>query len=82
MPLNAKALGLAGGVLTGVCLFITTLVAAGTGYGAGLLNIFVSIYPAYDISVTGSVLGLIYGFIDGFVGLFVLAWLYNYFEKK
>ncbi|MBI4896426.1 MAG: hypothetical protein HY832_02660 [Candidatus Aenigmarchaeota archaeon] len=79
--LNAKNLGLAGGTLWGVTIFATTLVSLGTGLGNQFLLTYGSLHPGYSISVVGSVVGLAYGFICGFVGLYVLAWLYNWFER-
>jgi hypothetical protein len=82
MSLNAKRFGLSAGILWGLCLLVLTLVSLGTGYAAEFLNIIVSIYPGYTISLLGSIVGLVYGFIDGFVGLYIFAWLYNWLEKK
>jgi hypothetical protein len=80
--LNPKNLGLAGGILWGAVLFVTTLIAAGTGYAASFLDLIMSVYPGYAISLTGSFIGLAYGFLDGFIGLYIFAWLYNWLEKR
>jgi hypothetical protein len=80
--LNATKLGLAGGIAWGVCLFLTTLLSVWTGYGKAFLEMVSSLYPWFGISIGGAFLGLIEGFIDGFVCLFVLAWLYNRFNKQ
>ena len=77
MKLDAKKLGLAGGIFWGAVMFIFTLIATGTGYTAEFMGLWTSVYPWYTISVLGSILGAVYGFIDGFVGLYVIAWLYN-----
>ncbi len=77
MKLNAKSLGLAGGVLWGVVMFIMTWLSMFTGYASMWLAMMMDVYPGYDVSVVGSFIGLIYGFIDGFVGLFLIGWLYN-----
>lgn len=77
MKINSCHLGLAGGILWGVCMFIFTLLAAHTGYAYEFMALMESVYPGYSISNIGSIVGLIYGFLDGFVGLFLLAWLYN-----
>ena len=79
---NAKNLGLAGGILWGLSLLVWTLFSASTGYATGFLNIIMSIYPGYSISFLGSVVGLVYGFIDAFVGLYIFALLYNWLEKR
>ena len=80
MTLNAKSLGLAGGVLWGTMMLIMTLLAVWAGYGTAMLNGIASIYPGYSIGYLGALVGLVYGFVDGFIGMFVLAWLYNKFD--
>lgn len=75
--LNPIKLGISGGILWGLCMFICTILAFYFGYSAKFLNIMTDVYPGYTISLFGSVVGLIFGFIDGFIGLFLLAWIYN-----
>lgn len=82
MQCNAKKLGLAGGILWGLALFLTTLLGVWTNYAHNFLNILIGIYPKYRITYAGSILGLIYGFIDGYVGLYLLAWIYNKLLRK
>jgi len=82
MALNPKNLGLAGGVLWGVMAFVMSLLATGTGYGAGFVGALGGLYIGYGEGIMGSILGLVYGFLDGFIGLYILGWLYNLFEKK
>jgi hypothetical protein len=77
MELNPKRLGVAGGILWGVSLFVLTLLSVYTGYAAQWLSMLPSVYPGYAVSVGGSIVGLLYGFVDAFIGLFILAWLYN-----
>jgi hypothetical protein len=77
MRLNASRLGLAGGILWGLCMFVMTLVSVPTGYAADFLKMIGSVYLGYHVSLAGSIVGLIYGFLDGFIGLYVLAWLYT-----
>ena len=79
--LNALGLGVAGGILWGLSMFVMKLICMATGYAQQFLQIMASVYPGYGISFGGSIGGLIYGFIDGFVGMFLLAWLYNRFVK-
>ena len=78
--LNAKNLGLAGGILWGLAMFICTVVSIYTGYAGLFLDAMAGIYPGYDVSWGGSIIGLIYGFFDAFIGLYILAWLYNRFN--
>jgi hypothetical protein len=75
--LNATKLGISGGIIWGVSMFIFTLLSFYTGYARPFLAIMESIYPGYTISILGSIIGLIYGFIDAFLGFFLLAWIYN-----
>jgi len=78
--MKAVSLGLAGGVVWGVMMFITTLISVGTGYAGAFLAVMASIYPGFAITVPGAFVGLAYGFVDGFIGLLVLGWLYNLFS--
>lgn len=75
--LNPIKLGISGGILWGLSLFIFTILAIYTGYPAKFLDLMADIYPGYSISWPGSIIGLVYGFADAFVGLFLLGWLYN-----
>lgn len=77
MKLNSVKLGLAGGILWALMLFVMTWLAMYTNYGMLWLVQWTDIYPGYDFTPVGSLLGLIYGFIDGFICLFLLGWIYN-----
>lgn len=76
--LDAKKLGLSGGILGGLFMLVFTLISVFTGYAHDGLAQLSSFYPGYSVSVGGSVVGLIYGFVDGFVWLFLLGWIYNH----
>jgi len=80
--LNPWALGLAVGILWGICLFALTLISIWTGYARDVLNLIAQVYPGYSVTCQGSFLGLAYGFVDGFIGCVVLAWVYNLFRNK
>lgn len=80
--LDAMRLGLAGGILGGLSMFVMTLLSLFTGYADSFLHMMSSVYPGFDISAMGSVIGLVYGFVDGFICLFVLGWLYNNVKVK
>lgn len=75
--LDARKLGLSGGIVWGGAMFLMTLLALYWGYGTQWLHLMVDIYPGYTISWSGSISGLLYGFLDGFVGFFLLGWIYN-----
>ncbi len=82
MTLNAKNFGLAGGILWGAVMLVFTLISLWTGYSAGFMSLWTSLYPGYSISLVGALVGLVYGFIDAFVGLYLFALLYNWLEKR
>ncbi len=75
--LDAKRLGLAGGILWGLSMFVMTIVSMYTGYAGDWMGMMANMYPGYHVTWAGSLVGFIYGFIDGFIGLFLLAWIYN-----
>ncbi len=82
MPLNGKALALSGGIVWGLTIFGTTLLAAATGFGRAMMEVYGNIHPGYSITYGGAFVGLAYAFACAAVGLFVLAKLYNYMEKR
>ena len=75
--LNPIKLGVSGGILWGLCMFVCTILGIYLGYPEKFLNLMTDIYPGYMISWWGAIIGFIYGFLDGFIGLFLLAWIYN-----
>lgn len=74
---NVKRVAMAGGILWGAVIFVTTLASVWWGYGTDFLKIWMSIYPGYTISLGGSVVGFIYGFLDMFVGIYIINWVYR-----
>lgn len=82
MRLDAKALGLAAGILWGLSVFLITawiVIIDSPGNTLAKLGVF---YIGYDVSWTGAVVGLVYGFVDGLIGGALLAWIYNAFLPK
>ena len=77
MKLSPKAVGLAMGILTGLSLFIMTLLALYANYLTNIAELLVDVYPYYEVSLQGAVAGLIWGFIDGLIGGLLFAWFYN-----
>ena len=75
--LDPKKLGLAGGILGGLWVFLLTLLAMYTGYLTISLNIASELYPCFSISWGGAFLGFLYGFIEGFIPLYLLAFIYK-----
>ncbi|MEC7839824.1 MAG: bacteriophage holin [Chlamydiota bacterium] len=75
--LSAKRLGIAGGILWGMSLFLVTIANILFGYGSMFMGLMADVYPGFHVGYVGSLIGFVYGFLDGFVGLYILAWLYN-----
>tara|TARA_B100000427_G_scaffold233965_1_gene197018 strand:+ start:1959 stop:2198 length:240 start_codon:yes stop_codon:yes gene_type:complete len=75
--LNAKRMGIAGGVVLGVLTLLLTLIAVFFGHGVSFLMILTSLYPLYTVSVVGSIIGLINGFILGFIIFYSLIHVYD-----
>lgn len=80
--LNAKALALSAGIVWGLTVFSTTLLAVATGFGTKLMEVYGSVHPGYAITVAGAFVGLVYAFACAAAGAYVLVWLYNKLEKK
>lgn len=79
--LNVKRFGLAGGIVSGVLVFIISLVALSTGtFASEWLRVVSSIYPGFHPTLVGSLLGLVYGFVHGLVVFGSVAWVYNKLE--
>ena len=80
--LDKVKLGIAGGTLVGLALFLITLLSSFFGYSPTLVGIITEIYPGYSASLWGCFLGILYGFADGFFFFFFLAWIYNFLLEK
>ncbi|MDP4007654.1 MAG: hypothetical protein Q8P68_00515 [Candidatus Peregrinibacteria bacterium] len=81
--LNAKALGMSGGLLWGSCMLVSTFIGMYfVGYASGYFDMLMGMYPGYELSVPGAFIGFAYGFADGFIGMFLLGWLYNRCDAK
>jgi len=76
--LDAVKFGLAGGIVTAICVFLTT-VAGIYGYCPECTSLITGIYSGFGYSVSwlGAVLGAIYGAIDMFVLTWLFARIYN-----
>jgi len=71
--------GLAGGIISGACIFLMTLAYLLFGVFPESLSLVQDFYGilGYDVTWFGLFLGTIYGFIDGFILLWVFALIYN-----
>ena len=77
--LNARAWGIAVGLLLGGGLFLATifLVARG-GINVGQHLVLLRAYfPGYSVSIVGSFIGFVYGFVLGYAIGRVIGMVYN-----
>jgi hypothetical protein len=76
--LNPIKFGLAAGILTAICIFLTTLIGI-LNYCQECTNLISGIYGpfGYTVSLIGAILGAVYGFIDMFIAVGIFAWIYN-----
>jgi hypothetical protein len=81
MKIRARALGLTIGSVSGVGIFILTLLSVLRGsLGATLGSLMIPFY-GYTVSYGGAFIGLIWGFVYGFICGAFIALLYNAFHK-
>ena len=79
--LSARGLGLSLGIIWGISVLATGLLAYSLNYGLSFVVNMKSLYIGYEASIMGSIIGGVYGFIDGLIGGAILAWLYNIFAS-
>ena len=78
--LSAFKFGLAGGIITAICIFVMTISALVLpSYAPDYSSLLIQIYGflGYRISIFGAFLGAVYSFIDGFVLTWIFALIYN-----
>jgi hypothetical protein len=83
LKLNARAWGIAFGLLAGLGLFGATLFLVlkggeNVGQHLELLRIF---FPGYRVSLAGALVGLLYGFVFGYGVGRVIGAIYNRFSR-
>ncbi len=81
MKIDAKAFGLACGLLWTVAVAFLALVAAKLNYATEFVDLLGTIYKGYGPSVSGALAGIVWAFVDAFVGGWLLAALYNKLAK-
>ncbi|MDD5495650.1 MAG: bacteriophage holin [Candidatus Omnitrophica bacterium] len=79
--LDAKAFGLACGIIWGALMFIMGMADVYSTWGDRFGSVMASVYIGYSPTIVGSIIGGVWGFIDAGIGGAVLAWLYNKFAK-
>ena len=83
LRLNARAWGIAFGMLAGGGLFIATVVLVmrggeNVGQHLGLLRVF---FPGYSISYAGAIIGFIYAFVVGYAFGRLVGSAYNFLVR-
>ena len=83
LRLNARAWGIAFGLLLGGGLFIATVVLVmrggeNVGQHLGLLRVF---FPGYSISYAGAIIGFIYAFVVGYAFGRLVGSAYNFLVR-
>lgn len=78
--LSPTALGLSLGIVWGLSVFLTGLIAFYFSYGKPFVAAMSTMYVGYEPSIAGSLIGGAFAFIDGFIGGALVAWFYNRFS--
>ncbi len=84
LRLNARAWGVAFGLLLGGGLFIATAVLVirggeNQGQHLGLLRVF---FPGYSVSLVGALIGFIYAFVVGYAFGRIVGSAYNFLVRS
>ena len=80
--LNAKAFGLAFGILWAGGILFMGLMAMFCNWARPFVDVVSVMYVGYGATALGCLIGVVWGFIDAFIGGFLLAWLYNQFAYR
>lgn len=75
--LNPCALGVAFGLLWGLSLLLTAVIASCCTWGSYFMQVMSSIYIGYGTGFLGALAGFAWGIVDGFIGGFIFGWIYN-----
>ena len=80
--LNAVKLGIAAGIVTGICVILSVLSGVFgifEGYSLLIVQWLDAIYGfiGFSNSYLGAILGGLYSAIDTFIFVFLIAWIYN-----
>jgi len=78
--LNSVILGLVGGLVVGLGIFLATnwlVLKGGSDVGAHL-QLVSQYFFGYSVSFVGSFIGMVYGFVTGFVLGWFIAFIYNF----
>ena len=79
--LNAKACGLAFGILWSGAVLLMGILANFSEWAVPFVKVLSVMYIGYSTAIVGLLIGAAWGFVDAFIGGFLFAWLYNKFAK-
>lgn len=79
LRLNARAWGIAFGLLGGIGLFLATmiLVVRGGNHPGEHLRLLAVFFPGYRVTAGGALIGFVYGFVTGYGVGRILGWVYT-----
>lgn len=77
MKIEALKFGIAFGSVYALVFFGYGVLAALSGWGAGMAEIIGGLYPGFGPTVAGALIGAVWGFAVGFVFFALGAWIYN-----
>lgn len=80
--INLKAFALSLGIVWGVGMFLTGILAMLCGFGTAFVDLFATVYVGFAATFVGSLIGGFWGFVDAAIGGFIFGWLYNRFAVK
>ena len=81
--IDAWALGLVMGIVTGTVIFASTLwlLLKGGSVVGPHLALLSQFFPGYSVTYIGSIVGFIYGVIAGYIAGWCIGWLYIRFAQ-
>jgi hypothetical protein len=79
--LSPFAFGMSLGLVWGLSVFVTGLMAYYLSYGKPFVMAMSAMYIGYEPSVMGSLIGGAFGFVDGLIGGALIALFYNGFSQ-
>lgn len=80
--MNARAFGLANGLVYAAFMALLAWFAAALHDGQGAVEETARYYPGYRATPLGGLIGAFYGMVTGFAMGWVIAWLYNRFRSE
>lgn len=76
--LSPCALGVAFGILKGICLMLIAWISLYWGYGTPMIEHVAQVYHGYSPTIMGGLIGGAYGLIGGFIFGVIFGWIYNF----